>query len=175
MIRFLKERLGTCEYEYPFAKKVNSILERQIKELYDPSQIPPNINAHFTGWHLDSKEVRNLVRWVSDLVCRDFISQTSTLMSSEVWGVMFKEGDYITEHAHTPSIYSFVYYVNTPKGSSPLIFSTSGYKVKPKEGKLIIFDSALLHKVPPNKCNNRCVISGNFIWDKPTGTFGVDY
>ena len=35
MIRFLKERLGTCEYEYPFAKKVNSILERQIKELYD--------------------------------------------------------------------------------------------------------------------------------------------
>jgi len=52
--------------------------------------------------------------------------------------------------------------LNIPKNSPPLIFSNSGYRVKSKEGELVIFESRLSHRVPLCKVNNRCVIAGSF-------------
>ena len=180
---FIHEELKILEYNYPFADKINHLLQEQIRGLNDTSHQPSNINAHFTGWNLNSKETTNLVRWVGDLISRDFVgncySSTSvilpTLKCSELWGVLYKEGDYITEHQHSPSLFSFVYYVNAPKGSSPLVFVTSRRKIKAEAGKVVIFESRLIHKVPPNKCKNRCVISGNFIYNKQTGVYGVSH
>ena len=57
-----------------------------------------------------------------------------------------------------------MYYVNTPKGSSPLIFEAGNKKIDPKEGYLILFPAWLTHFVPPNKCEGRSVIVGNFYW-----------
>ncbi len=173
MIKYVNEKLVVSEYIYPYADKVKSKLQSQIESLNDPIRKPSNINAQFTGWHLQSKEANNIVQWVSDLMTHDFLWSVYTLKCVELWGVLYKKGDYITKHQHTPSLYSFVYYVNAPKGSSPLKFSTSGYKVKAQEGKVVIFDSRLDHEVPFNRGENRCVVSGNFIWDKETGTAGI--
>ena len=63
-------------------------------------------------------------------------------------------------HAH-PSPFSFVYFVRCPKGSSPLIFTTSGKKIKAEEGKVVIFPGNLLHHVPENKCDGRITLAGN--------------
>ena len=53
------------------------------------------------------------------------------------------------EHLHYPlCTIVFVYFVNTPKGSSPLVFPTSGKKVKAEAGTLVIAPSTLRHKVP---------------------------
>ena len=173
MIRLFNEKMQIAEYVYPFADKVNPPLRTQILALNDPNSKPTNINAQFTGWHLKGKEVSTLTQWVDNLITNDFNKLRYTLKCTEVWGVLYKKGDYITEHQHSPSIYSFVYYVNAPKGSSPLKFSTSGHKVKPEAGKLVIFESRLVHEVPPNKGEDRCIVSGNFIWDKDSGTVGV--
>tara|TARA_B100000131_G_scaffold31686_1_gene29492 strand:+ start:168 stop:707 length:540 start_codon:yes stop_codon:yes gene_type:complete len=176
----IKENLLVFEFDYPFAERVNPILQSQIKERYQQPKLgkgaqewqPENIHANFTGFNFDSKEVTNLAQWVSN-------NLTNTLKISlkiaEIWGVLYNEGDYTTPHQHAPSLYSFTYYVNAPKGSSPLVFTTSGKKIKPEVGKVVLFESRLVHHVPPNKCFERCAISGNFIWDRPTGMFKYGY
>ena len=172
---FIREKLQVHEYKYPFAEKVNPLLESQIREVWNKRDKPLNMNAHFTGFHFDrdNKSAQNISRWVSDLIRKDFIQLPVDLKCIELWGVLYNEGDYITAHPHTPSLYSFVYFVNTPKGSSPLVFETSGRKIKPEAGKVVIFESRLTHKVPPNKCNGRVTISGNFIYPREVGTFGL--
>ena len=57
--------------------------------------------------------------------------------------------------------FSFVYFVKTPKGSSPLIFTNSGKRIKAEEGKIVIFPGRLLHHVPKNKCEGRMTLAGN--------------
>ena len=57
-----------------------------------------------------------------------------------------------------------MYYINTPKGSSPLVFSESRKKIYPKSGQMIIFPSWIRHEVPPNKCEGRSIIAGNFYY-----------
>ena len=44
---------------------------------------------------------------------------------------------------------------------SPLVFTTSGKKIKAEEGKVVIFSGDILHHVPKNRCNNRIVLAGN--------------
>ncbi len=173
---FIFEKLRVEEYTYPFADIANILLEEQVKKLNDNHHQPSNINAHFTGFNLKSRDTDNLLRWVGDLISRDFIGRPMNpqIKCSELWGVLYKEGDYITEHNHSPSLFSFAYYVNAPKGSSPLVFVMSGHEIKPEAGKLVIFESRLVHKVPPNKCKNRCVIVGNYIYNKNSGIYGVN-
>ena len=137
----INEKLLVLERIYPFADRINPFLQSQIVLLDSPATKPSNINAQFTGWHLEGKEVNNLVKWVSNIITNDILWTTYILKCVEVWGVLYKKGDYITEHQHSPSLLSFVYFVNTPKGSSPVKFVTSGYKVKPEAGKVVIFDS----------------------------------
>ena len=172
---FIREKLQVGEYKYPFAEKVNPLLESQIREVWDNRDKPGNMNAQFTGFHFDrdNKSAQNISRWVSNLIRKDFIQHPVDLKCVELWGVLYNEGDYITHHNHIPSLYSFVYFVNTPKGSSPLVFETSGRKIEPEAGKIVIFESRLVHKVPPNKCNGRVTISGNFIYPREVGTFGL--
>ena len=169
----INEKLLVLERIYPFADRINPFLQSQIVLLDSPATKPSNINAQFTGWHLEGKEVNNLVKWVSNIITNDILWTTYILKCVEVWGVLYKKGDYITEHQHSPSLLSFVYFVNTPKGSSPVKFVTSGYKVKPEAGKVVIFESRLIHEVPPNRGEDRCIVSGNFIWDKETGTANI--
>jgi hypothetical protein len=170
----IRERLWLEEYTYPFAEKVNPILlEYILRQENNSTTTPYHIKAKQTHWHLDSKEVRNLVEWITNLLHRD-IEVRIRLKCAEVWGVVYNKGDYVDDHCHSPSQYSFVYYVNAPKGASPLVFSTSGHRVRAEAGKMIIFESRLNHKVLPNKGENRCVISGNFINTLDVGTYGIE-
>ena len=59
----------------------------------------------------------------------------------------------------------FVYFVNAPKGASPLVFTTSGKKIKAEAGKVVIFPGTMYHHVPKNKCKNRVILAGNMVFD----------
>ena len=168
------EQLCVSEYIYPLADKVNPILHSYIKKLIkknNPNK-PSQITAKMTDWHLDSREIEQAVNWASSLIIRDFERANGHLLKcSEVWGIVFNKGDSIEGHTHVPSVYSFVYYVDAPKGSSSLVFETSGHKIEAEKGKMIIFDSRLTHKVTPNSSKNRCALSGNFIYKHNTGAY----
>ena len=77
------------------------------------------------------------------------------------WLAWYRDKEFAVKHHHHPIAYAFVYFVKCPKGSSPLIFSTSGKRIKAEEGKVVVFPASLYHHVPKNKCNDRVVLAGN--------------
>ena len=80
------------------------------------------------------------------------------------WLAWYREEEFAIPHHHHPAAYAFVYFVKCPKGSSPLIFTTSGKRIKAEEGKVVIFPGNLCHHVPKNKCDGRIVLAGNILF-----------
>ena len=79
-----------------------------------------------------------------------------------MWFAKYNKGDCTKVHQHLPAaLFGFVYFVNSPLGSSPLVFPTSGKKIKAEEGKVVIFPSSIKHGVPFNRCKNRIIMAGN--------------
>ena len=187
-MKYIREKLAVSEYFYPYSKQANPVFEKYIMGLdrhsveLRPSSYHNLIQADITKYQfyndIECKEVKQLITWISSLISRDFIEGIAlkdrfTIKCSEIWGVVYDKGNQIIGHNHLPSLYNFVYYVNAPKGSSPIRFTTSGYESKAETGKLIIFNSSLYHCVPPNKCKGRIILTGNFISAKDTGVWGI--
>ena len=80
---------------------------------------------------------------------------------SGCWLVVYNKGDETQMHTHHPFSYAFVYFVKAPKGSSPLVLTTSGRRIRAEEGKLILKGGDIWHHVPKNKCDGRIVLAGN--------------
>ena len=92
----------------------------------------------------------------------------------DCWIQLYLKNDYHSIHTHfaTQKDYSFVWFIDGDKKSSPVIFHEVGYplinnnkqiKFDFKPGTLLIFPGFIPHEVPPNKNNNRLIISGNAI------------
>ena len=162
---FVNEKLQIEEYFYPLFEENNPIFESII--LKEKKVNFNRCHAQMTKWNIRSKEIRDLVLWIitttHDNMVKPYehISSSYNLQCYINWGLLCNQGDSLEEHRHNPAQFSFVYYIKCPKGSSPLVFTTSGYEVKPEPGKLVVFDSGLLHKVPPNNCNGRYSFVGN--------------
>jgi len=164
---FINEKLQIEEYSYPLAEQNNPIFQSIISSVKKKNVSSPGCYAHMTEWNFRSKEIDELVLWITDKAQNDMInpyrelSGYYTVICNDVWGIICNRGDYLKSHRHDPSQFSFVYYVTSPKDSSPLLFRTSGYEVKPEAGKLVIFNSRLLHEIPPNNCDGRYSFVGN--------------
>ena len=174
----LSEDLHVLECFYPASSTSNPIFHNLIEE--NKLRVDgPNSQYYITYFKEEPKEVTSLVEWIHKKICSDIVD--IPLVCSEAWGVIYDDGDYINAHTHkqgdlidcsTPNYFSFVYYVNVPEGSSPLIFPTSGYELYPKSGNMVVFESRLRHEIPPNGGKNRSVIVGNFIAAEPAGVEG---
>ena len=171
---YLSENLVALERFYSLSDTVNPILQDLILNAEDKSRIEGPTSRYylssFTPFVLQDDELGSLVKWVQQIICSDIVN--IPLKCPEVWGVIYNKGDYINTHTHkqgdmidssTPNYFSFVYYVNAPDGSSPLVFPTSGHEIKAENGKVIIFESRLRHYIPSNECEGRYIIAGNFI------------
>ena len=109
---------------------------------------------------LKPKGVTLVENWVEQII-RDK-SPFSMDVKFGTWVARLDKGQQTIEHDHLLyATHAFVYFVNTPKGSSPLVFPTSGKKIKAESGKLVLFPASLRHKVPTNKCDNRVTLASN--------------
>ena len=80
----------------------------------------------------------------------------------DVWGAVYKKGDYTISHDHWPAIWSWTYYVNVTSQCSPLVFTNTDYKVQPVNGLLVIFPGWVKHKVLPQENDHeRVMVAGN--------------
>ena len=157
------ERYAVHRMVYPFAKKLNPILHQIILNKANIS----DKGAVMTPWKsYDIKEFDLIGTWIrnflisSSLTCHDdFI-----LKYYDLWGQLYNKGDYQDTHDHLPCHWSFVYYVNTPRGSSPLVFEHSKTKLHLKAGEVIVFPAWIRHYVPPNRCEGRSIVAGNFMY-----------
>lgn len=169
--KIIKTSLGNdawvLECFYPDANNINQHILDLIKKS-DQKEITVNdvyVNK-MTEWNLQFKLSQNFIldaflNYILDTICNNFNIDNSKLKCSSCWGVIYNEEDYIMPHDHGTS-YSFVYYVNVPEGSAPLIFSEFGYKILAEVGKLVLFNGSLTHEVPKNKSKNRICLVGNY-------------
>jgi hypothetical protein len=83
-------------------------------------------------------------------------------MTEECWGASYGKGEFTQDHNHWPAIWSWCYYLQVPKGSSPLVFPEAGIMFEPKVGDLVIFSGQAQHSVPPCECEDkRVMMAGN--------------
>tara|TARA_B100001250_G_scaffold403454_1_gene418024 strand:+ start:1146 stop:1715 length:570 start_codon:yes stop_codon:yes gene_type:complete len=115
-----------------------------------------------------------LVDWVIDITRKvtkkEAYQDIGKMYVEHIWVAKYNKGDWTKSHHHHPAIYSFVYFVKSPKGSSSLVFTTSGKRIKAEDGKLVLFPGDLRHHVPKNRSDGRVVLAGN-IFLQLRGTF----
>ena len=168
----VNEELQVEEYHYPLAKQINSQIKELILSADGVEKRPAQLHAHMTrrqlGYNYRNLEILQVSKWIENRIRDDFIAPTAHLAApyesfcSDSWGVVYNKGDSIDPHRHDPAQFSFSYWVNVPEGSSPLVFTNSGVEIEPEEGKVVIFESRLLHHVPPCDCDGRIVLVGNY-------------
>ena len=110
---------------------------------------------------ITSKSLELVYDWILALLNRRYRGWDFKVYNS--WLACYSKGQYARSHTHVPASFSFVYFVSSPKGSSPLIFTDSGRRIKPEEGKVVIFPGNMLHQVPKNKCDGRMILAGNIL------------
>lgn len=141
----------------------NKLLYNQIVEVGDRQNKLTNVKADMTEWQTFFPEWNKLSRDVVENHLMKLVGEMDvTWAVHSLWGVNYHKGDYSIFHDHSPSTFSFSYYVNVSKESSPLVFSDIDYELFPKENDLIIFPSHLKHGVPSQQSDSkRTLISGN--------------
>lgn len=141
----------------------NDAFAKKVLEIGDQQNRSTNVKADMTEWQSFFPDWKELSR---DIVSNHLIELVGNIEATwivhSLWGVNYRKGDYTIFHDHSPSTFSFCYYVKVDKGSSPLVFSDIDYKYFPEESNLIIFPSHLKHGVPSHLSDGeRIVISGN--------------
>ena len=170
---FIREKLEVKEYFYPFAEKINPILYDTILGIpceYELKRLERGVGSqgmvrwikHY-NYNIQNKHISLLENWISQIVDKSFY--LLPVYCYEMWGLIYEDESKVEVHSHPYALYSCSYYVNAPKGSAPLIFTTSNRKIKAEKGKLIVFDGRLDHHIPRSKISNnekRCVIVCNY-------------
>ena len=136
----------------------------------------------------DNAPIQNFISKFNNLLPKIFINQMgidkklNNIKILNMWSVINGKNTFNTKHNHPNSYFSSAYYVKTNKNSghikffdpkevktmySPALgelneFSTNIVRIKPEEGKLLLFPSYLHHSVEENLSDeDRIVISFN--------------
>ena len=147
--------------KYPDYEEINPKLIEWIDFLPNMGEDEDtNLYVHKrTPYNCYPSVFKELGRWV----LKTFqISEPRVSVHSEIWGAVYSEGHYAKVHTHGDDTTSFVYYVNAPPGSSPIVFPDLGKQFDPEPGLCIVFDGKERHEVPENNSHNRIIIAGNF-------------
>ena len=166
MMLELRENLPVIIEHYPFHESLNKkIIKETENHFYQENSTNldgglSNVRAAQTNdYKISTPSIELIYEWILTL-----LRPTNRGWKLEVdngWLAWYRDKEFAVKHHHHPIAYAFVYFVKCPKGSSPLIFSTSGKRIKAEEGKVVIFPGNLVHHVPKNKCYDRIVLAGN--------------
>ena len=170
-----KEELELHIFKHHNHLFMNNRIVNEIKDVYLTRNVRvrggglSNVKALQPGstQQLNSPTLELLMKWVESFLIipkkdeRDDTKIDFRYEITDFWVAKYNKGDHTIDHSHEPASYSFVYFVKSPTGSSPLIFTTSDTKIKPEEGTVVIFPGNLKHHVPTNNCDGRIVLAGN--------------
>ena len=167
----LRENVNIIIENYPFYETLNPKLMEDVSNINFENSYQTNVYGKMSSWRIHSPNIEIIHSWVTQLINRDSKYPTGILKFNDTWFAVYDEGDFAHIHDHHRVVFSFVYFINCPQGSSPLIFTTSGKRIKAEEGKLVIFPGLTKHHVPKNKCKNRVILAGNVV---VTSTYSND-
>ena len=72
-MKLINEKLGVAEYKYPYYEKINPILFSYIMGVPNDPQHPNNVRAKMTSRNLENKELDKLIKWIIQILERDFV------------------------------------------------------------------------------------------------------
>ena len=149
--------------DYPYTDSIMVDHFPLTREVYNADGGITNVRALQTEVYYDvvDSNIKNLFDWAMGFLPQADISKHAV---DHYWIAKYNRGDFTLSHNHYPCLYSFVYFVNSPKGSSSLVFTTSEQSIEAKNGRIVIFPAILKHHVPENQCDNRVIIAGNFFF-----------
>ena len=162
------EELKVFTIVYPKASQIHDALMHTAATIDYPNTNKTNVKASMSDWCIDSPEITSLVDWVVHRLA--IIDMNTTQCGAHIvhtWFANYNEGDHTDSHTHYPLQYSFVYFVHSPPGSSPLVFTHSNLSIDPTPGTMVIFPGNLKHHVDTNKSTGRLVLAGNFLFTPP--------
>tara|TARA_B100000131_G_scaffold5443_1_gene5599 strand:- start:2796 stop:3260 length:465 start_codon:yes stop_codon:yes gene_type:complete len=139
---------------HPHYESLNKKLLHESESVLYEWTNKTNVKAEMSRPDTLATYINQLCDWINTL----FEQNTSCYNR---WYARYDEEDYADVHCHLGAYMSFVYYVNAPEGSSPLVFPDINETFEAKEGKLVLFSGDTNHYVPANKCKNRVVVAGN--------------
>ena len=168
----VKHKADIIKGEYQFADRVKSEVLSLLKVCNPIPQNNSNVKASIHtewDWELDNITFRNLKAYIREEIEKYYKpGGTSTgtreyLIDKNFWANVYEKGDYAQSHCHKPYDFSFAYFVKSNWYDSPLVFSDSGKRIRPKEGTFVAFPAYLMHHVPQHRYNDtRITLSGNF-------------
>ncbi len=166
-----QEKLPVIIRHYPHYESVNAKIVRDSLfanfkegEEVHMGEFTSNIRASQTvSRRIHSESIDKIYNWIITILHGSAFLRIFDFTVDNAWLAVYNKGEYTNKHSHYPYPFSFVYFVKSPKGSSPLVFSSSGKRIKPEEGKGVIFPGSLFHHVPKNNCDGRIVLAGN-LW-----------
>ena len=162
----LRENLPVIIENHPFHESLNKKIIKETQNHFYQEKATnidgglSNVRAAQTNdYRISTPSIEFVYEWILTRIRPQ--NKGWTLRVDNGWLAWYRGKEFAISHHHFPAAYGFVYFVKCPKGSSPLIFSTSGKRIKAEEGKVVIFPGNLKHHVPKNKCYDRIVLAGN--------------
>ena len=162
---------------YPFAESLWDNVGQTLKNYPDQQNRETNVQATMTEWDWEPNNVhiKKLKTYIINEFDKNFkysyrhANDEGILENVEkyvkcnnFWANIYRKGDYTKQHTHFPYSFSFVYFLKTKWYYSPLVFSDSKKRVRPADGKFVIFPSYMKHGVPKHRYNEpRITLSGN--------------
>ena len=133
---------------------MNDKLTEQIRKSGDKQDYKTNVKAYMTDWVMTGlpgfdtfeKHVLDITKFLS----KKYYNREINPRLSDLWGMIYKKGDYAITHDHWPALWSGVYYIKAPENSGALLFPQLKQKIIPTDNMLIIFDGATRHGVGEN-------------------------
>ena len=162
-IKQVKHNAVVLVGDYPFAKEVKEEVLSLFKRGVDSvgyTNVKASLHTNW-NWEPDNVRFRNLKEYIREEI--ETYYKIELLEGHSFWGMSYEKGDYAQSHSHKPSHYSFAYFVSAKWYHSPLVFTYSKKRIRPKEGRFIAFPSYLMHHVPKHRYNDvRITLSGNY-------------
>ena len=141
---------------------INDRLIKIIKQVGDNQNRKTNVKAYMTDWFMQRKyHIFNSVGDIAIKFAQEASPSEVQLELYDIWGAVYKRGDFTKNHDHWPHTWSFSYYVKSD-GTTPIIFPDAPYSLYPKTNDIVLFPGILRHGVPIHESDEeRIIVSGN--------------
>lgn len=163
--------------DYPYHQELRDELLPTLKQYRDVQNHGTNVKATMTEWSIVTPQIKNLQEFIVNYIRAypsPFLSGGDhTLVFDSFWGNVYRKGDYTLRHNHNGGEIqiAFNYFLNSRIYYPSLVFESFGIggrvtrkKILPKEGRLVIFPSYLIHKVNKHRYKNeRITLAGNIV------------
>ena len=142
---------------------INKQMLEDVKKQSYPNTNKTNVKAKMTGGHVHTPTTDKLTNWIKEIIIDVTKTPHTTYEVTDAWFAHYTQSDHTVNHCHYPQTWSFVYFVQAPPNSAPLVFTTSNAAIAAEQNRVVIFPASVYHFVPRNEANNRIVYSGNIL------------